>query len=208
MNLKNLIFGVIALITIVSCTNEDTLRVENNNNFSKKMNISELDKLSLGTQKNYFRTLDYEEKINLWENKIEILINSSENNEENRHLRSILSELLESNLSNGINTEDFNTNWKPKLDLLKNRYNWSKRDVQLTFGTLYIVKFNDNKSVNRLQPVDAFDASDNCDCRTGWGGCFPDGCGAQSSCPEDRDDELGCGFFGLQSCNGACDMEL
>jgi len=214
MKTKNFFF-LIAILAFISCSEDsNTDEINNNNKLLKKSEIVDLNILSLDEQREYFKKLDYSKKLSIWNNKLERLISTSKNSKIESYLSELLNEINNRELSNGIDNEEFNRVWKQKLENLTSEYNWTDRDIYLTFTTLYSVEFTENlnKSDDQIRPVFVENnpnlggsASEKCNCRWGGLGCLSNYCNKSDDCPADRDDELGCGFLWLQSCTGSCD---
>lgn len=210
MKVKRIVFYLIAMLAIISCSEDNTSNDLNSNDFLKNRQIVDLDKLSLSEQRVYFKSLEIDDKLSIWNNKISNLITTSNDANIRSYLNSLLEDINNKNLSNGIDHEEYELFWKQKLEVLITEYDWTEQDIYFTFTTLYTVKFNEslNKTNNQLEVSDKLGfagVSEGCDCRWGGMGCLGESCNDSSSCPADRDDELGCGFLWLQSCTGACD---
>lgn len=214
MKTKNFFF-LIAILAFISCSEDSTTdELNNNNKLLKNSEIVDFNILSLNEQREYFKKLDYREKLTIWNNKMERLISTSKDSKIKNYLSELLNEINNRELSNGIDNQEYNRVWKQKLEILTSEYNWTDRDIYLTFTTLYSVEFTENlnKSGDHIRHVSVEDirnpgggASEECNCRLGGIGCLNNSCNQSDDCPADPDDELGCGFLWLQSCTGSCD---
>lgn len=214
MKTKKNFFYMIAILICLSCSETNTNELDNNELIQKSQNIN-LNKLKLDEQKEYFRTITTQERLEIWNDKIRVLIDSCLDKDEEDFLENFLNEINDFDFTHGLSNQEYDEKWSPKIEALKSRFNWSSRDVYITFTTLYTVKFNSNtnKSANRIQPTEptlideepGLD-SDACDCRWGGLGCAGFDCIQKDTCPDEPDAELGCGFMGFQSCTGKCDV--
>ena len=152
-----------------------------------------------------------ENRAILWNQKFTKLIESTSDSGSKQFYEEIKNSLSELTFDSGISSYEFNENWKPIIENLQTQYDWSDDDIYVTFATLFTVTESLSKSSKSLSysftSIISAGFSDNCNCRWGGIGCGSDSfdsCKEKKTCPEDIDDEIGCGFLLLQSCTGKC----
>ena len=202
---------MIAISALISCSENNTNDELDSNELLKKRGIVNLDELSLDEQRNYFKSLNADEKLIIWDNKFNKLISTATNNTEKDYLNKVLVAINNIDLSNNLSDSDYNSIWKPKLEFLKTNFKWTENDINWTFNTLYTVKFKDSfqKNSNRIEsgnkkisvsPI----SSDDCNCKWSWACPGSTECVKNSNCPKDPDDNMGCGWLLFQACTGKC----
>ena len=205
----NKLMLIIVILFSVACSEDNNSEFEKINNNGRE--VVNLDNLDLDEQRLYFKSLAYQEKIEIWYNKFNILIKSSYDKKQREYLIEIVKDLNNNSYSKGITNNEFRFKWESKLQYLKSEFSWTDYDIFIVFSTLYTIQFNQtaNKSSQLFEEIERIAepgfSSAGCDCRWGGLGCLGEYCNGDSNCPADKDDELGCGFLWLQSCTGSCD---
>lgn len=199
MNIRIVIPIVILLLLSCSESSKDQNYVKSNEEIN-------LNNLTVNEQRNHFRTLDAEEKYNLWMLKIEKLLSSCKNQNEKEFITINMRKLNKGIFETPLSDDEFNRNWSVFLNTLFVKYFWTDKDVFLAFSTLYDVEFSLNKSIDRIKEPPSFEPvlSDDCNCK--WSLFCPgtSECIKNDNCPVDNEDTTGCGWFGAQTCVGKC----
>ena len=182
--MKNVLFLIVSLV-LFSCSKEQTEEHET----SKKRIASVLSEKDFETQKLMYSMLKKEEKREIWVNKIDVLINDSRMNSNQREL------LIE--LRGHISNEIFSEVKNDRKEIFKNIFiNDFLKRAQKEFSNEFLYRNFYKMTANTVV------AGEGCQCDRGsiWACATIWSCEA-SSCKPTND---GCGFVGMFECTGKC----
>lgn len=191
--MKKLILTLAIVLSLSSsCTTEDDTTKQGNSKITSVLKEKNYD-----TQKIMYRMLSNEEKHQIWEDKLDVLISDSSLNSQQIYLLNDLKNHLNVNLfenkSNNDEREVFKTIYaKDFLNKAKSlfTYEYVSENFFTINGNLSLVKLADTKPV--------------CSCnQTSIWSCvgINERCKETDKCRKDSD---GCGFLGFSECNGNC----
>lgn len=213
--MKNTKFQIILIAVITSilysCSNDIT--EDNTANFQAKSiekDLAYFTKIQHEEQRTEFLSLDLEDRVSIWNEKLDILIASIDNADERDVVNQIASSINQELVSQSMTQNIFEHELEGKLNTLVNEYGWSDDAIFVTFASLYPVKQISNQQKNSFQsPSFEFSIVDagfelDCNCRWGGIGCGRNICYKKKGCPSEPEDEMGCGFLLLQSSDSQC----
>lgn len=191
--MKKLILTLgIALSLLSSCTTDDTATNQENSKITSVLKEKNYD-----TQKLMYLMLSKEEKHQIWEDKLDVLISDSSLNSQQVSLLNDLKNHLNVNLfenkSNNDEREVFKTIYaKDFLNKAKSLFTYEY--VYENFFTI-----NGNISLSKIA-----DTKPICSCNKGSMWSCAMGTSTCKSTDKCRNDSDGCGFAGMFECNGNC----
>lgn len=213
--MKSTKFQIILIVIVTfltySCSNDTS--EENAADFQAKSiekDLAYFTKIQHEEQRTEFLSLDLEDRVSIWNEKLDVLIASIENADERDVVNQIASSINQELVSQSMTQNIFEQELEGKLNTLVNEYGWSDDAIFVTFASLYPVKQISNQQKNSFQsPSFEFSIDDagfelDCNCRWGSIGCSGNDCNDKKACPSEPEDEMGCGFLFLQSCTGQC----
>ena len=190
--MKKLILTLgIVLSLFSSCSNDDSLKNEENSRISAVLKEENYD-----AQKIMYRMLSNEEKLQLWQDKLSTMILNDGLNEKQINLIQDLKAHLNANLFDNSGNND-------KREIFKNVYakDFLKKSQSL-FTPKYFTESFYNIS-NRIAIDDDGPNKPDCTCNQSsiWSCVGLPDCKASDKCDSTPD---GCGFLGFSECDGRC----
>ena len=190
--MKKLILTLgIVLSLFSSCSNDDSLKNEENSRISAVLKEENYD-----AQKIMYRMLSNEEKLQLWQDKLSTMILNDGLNEKQINLIQDLKAHLNANLFDNSGNND-------KREIFKNVYakDFLKKSQSL-FTPKYFTESFYNIS-NRIAIDDDGPNKPDCTCNQSsiWSCVGLPDCKASDKCDSTTD---GCGFLGFSECDGRC----
>lgn len=172
---------------------------ESNQNISRAM----LAKMPIDYQRPIFRSLSNENKLRIFVEKINLLINTENlNQQEIDHLKSILTfmkpEYYDREYSNLLNS--FSENWRITAS---NNLNWSKEKISIYVASILNTK-EFNNIINGVNDFEEPGFAQDCSCCSTSDYCFFSSCG-RGAC---NGSLTGCGFLWGNVCDGLCGYDV
>lgn len=190
--MKKLILTLgIVLSLFSSCSNDDSLKNEENSRISAVLKEENYD-----AQKIMYRMLSNEEKLQLWQDKLSTMILNDGLNEKQINLIQDLKAHLNANLFDNSGNND-------KREIFKNVY---AKDFLNKSQSLFTPKYFTESFYNISNRIAIDDDGPNkpdCTCNQSsiWSCVGLPDCKASDKCDSTTD---GCGFLGFSECDGRC----
>lgn len=203
--MKNYFSILLLLFIIFSCSDE---QINDSKIYNFESSIQQLSKLPLGIQRLESNNLTPDEKLNLWNQKFDILVKSIDDPDHRIFISNFQKKLTLELFETGLSGEEYENKWSYFIEKLQLKYNWTDDDVFVFFATFNLAKISKNQKnggileFEEITPRPGEELPD-CNCRWGGLGCAGADCEESSRCPDDFDDEMGCGFLFLQTCTGS-----
>lgn len=211
--MKKIVLILLSIITIVSCTQEDTniySKDENINTWVKKnrelfkdITLSEISSYYGEQQRAIYRIISSENRKKLWTDKLNNLIDFYPNQRE--IFSNILIYIEKVNFDKGLNKKD-ELFFNEVIENGRKKYNWSDEFIGITFCSFEYYKPGKPYMIFSryyLAPPPTLGDEKICNCK--WGGMFA--CGSleckDGGCKDDG--KKGCGFLLMEDCTGICD---
>lgn len=219
--MKNLFIIALALIAFSSCKKDSTYSCDEKINSYVIENEASIQSMPtrefISAPKNYqiamFKISSPSKKLQLWNDKLESVMNLDWNEQELAHLMKLKNSLTLDMFADPSKFDAFRPKMKDWTEEAKSKLGWSKQTIMSIVSSMDIPTDKQGNFVKKdskafLRTISALDevGTPSCDCNktadycSGWTGggafkCSSNPCNASSS---------GCGTFWLDACNGYC----